>query len=724
MTANPRKLVIALLVLAPLLLIYLLYTRLDGGDDIDLTVRERVEDTRPRRATPPSDANTGRIGGIGVGTVRQTQFFHKNERGVVDREFGFDELLHRQGDQWEITKPYMRLFLPGFRCHVTANRGQVHCETALSGPVPGDAMFSGNVVIHVMPNEPNDLLAETYIYLDDVAFIAEQSLFATSGPIKFVSRVGQLVGRGLELVYDQGRNRLERFRIQQLESLRLRSADLLPLATTGRNPGAPGPRDAGPAQPTEPADANRPAIAGADVPIEPASDLYECVFWKNVRIETPEQIVAARRWLTINNILWSNSNAAAPETAAVASPPGPEQDPPDVVPYPGPNALDTSPSSFVALSSLPESAFDVVVTCDGGFVVGPKGIGTAAPEPNETTAVALDAEVTPELGSDPNRQTLYAEQIDVDAATSDIDLAGPVQIGFVIDVGDLTGRPGEPVPMTVTAQDAVRFLAATNQIHLQGDCTAMLRQTVAAADGTSFIEEYALSAPTLALDLIQEPNVSVRRLATSGGWVSVHGVRRIGDETSGWVLEGTRLDGDITGESLVLIGPGQLSVHNPQSTGAAADPNADAGAFSLRQPCIARMKGFERLTYSTAAQRIVAASNDWMELSYLPILDDGSYGPVATAYAGHIEVLLEPTPDDRVELDRLIASQGILYEDDTQQFAGSRLTYEHGAGRVRVTGDAAWPCYYNDVPVDQIDMDLSGRNASGQIQNFGTLQIR
>ena len=712
---------VGLVALGALLLVYLAYTRLGGAERIDLATRDPLG-----AAMPPTDArydsNAPRFGGTSVGAVRQTQFFHKNEQGVVDREFGFEELLHQQGDQWEITKPYMRLFTRHFRCHVTADRGQVQCEMASGQPVPDDARFSGNVVIHVIPNEPNDP-KELFIYLDDVAFIAERSLFSTPGPVKFVSRVAQLVGRGMELIYDEGRNRLELFRVQQLESLRARSADLAPLTEkTGR----------GTSPAAGPTDANTVVVAAGDAPTEGTPDLYECVFWKNVRIEAPEQVIVARQWLAINNILWRDDNAPvsgqpAPGTVSTVGAVLPEPNEPEVAPYPGPNALDTSPSNFIALSTLPESSFDIVITCDGGFVIGPKGIAADTVEPNETTPVAQDSDTWPADVPDPNHQTLAAEWIDVNGATSNVTLAGPVQIGFTLDANDLGGRDpsGELMPVTITAQDAVRFLAATNRILFEGDCIAKMQQAIEMPDAPPVRHEFVLRAPTLALDLIEDSNaprtkLRPRYVAAFGGPISLHGLRQVGEDIVGWVkLDGSRLDCNLPDEEFLVAGPGTISIHNAEP-----DPDADPNEFSLSQPCYALMSDFKRLTYSASAQRIVAASDERIQLGYVPILADGSYGPAVNADAGHIEMLLTRTADDQMELKALTASRGITFENDTQSFAGSVLTYEHASGLIHVTGDAAQPCYFNGFLVDQIDMDVSTGNVKAQFQDPGTLQVK
>jgi hypothetical protein len=181
--------------LAALLGVYGLYTRYNRTPpivaDIAKTLPAPVADVN---AGPPQGVDT--ILGVDIKGVEQTRFMHRNEKNQVDRVFGFEQLLHKQSKQWEITNPYMRLLFPTFRCEVTANRGKVQVEAVFSQLMAEDAQFSGNVVIHIVPTEPNDAL-ECFIHLDDVGFLAAKSLFSSAGAVRFLSRRAQLTGTGM-----------------------------------------------------------------------------------------------------------------------------------------------------------------------------------------------------------------------------------------------------------------------------------------------------------------------------------------------------------------------------------------------------------------------------------------------------------------------------------------------------------------------------------------------
>ena len=292
-----RKLVVGLVALAALIGVFLLYTRTNRTPPI-------IADVAKRAPMPVPDANAqaedtgGTVLGIDIGRVEQTRFLHRNEHNQVDRDFGFEQLLHQQGNQWEITQPYLKLFFPSFRCEVTANRGKVQVDAMYSQLVAGDARFSGNVVIHIAPAEPNAAL-ECFIHLDDVEFLAAKSLFSSAGAVRFLSRRAQLTGTGLELLYDGARSRLELFRIFDLDSLRLRSRDLGSVADL-----TPPRRPAGPASTPSPAAGQKAKEGGSETP---PADRYQCIFHRNVAIEMPDRLVTTREDLVIHSILWSGA---------------------------------------------------------------------------------------------------------------------------------------------------------------------------------------------------------------------------------------------------------------------------------------------------------------------------------------------------------------------------------------------------------------------------------
>jgi hypothetical protein len=708
MTLDLRRLFIGLAVLAGLLGVYLLYTRVSGSPPIDVHMAE------PSSGREAADA--GRIAEMPEAGVfaKRTTLRHTNDDNEVDREFGFEDLLYRENDQAEVTYPFMKLYLPSFRCDVTADRGSVQVKTAYNQPVPDDAFFEGNVVIHIIPDEPNDL-AESFIYLDHVAFIADQSLLSSSGPVTFVSRAARLSGTGIELIYDSARQRLELFRIVALDSLRLRRDQFQPDSlSTDREArdvvaetlarGSAGPAD---------------AVRDAADAVPPDEDVYACVFRKNVTITTPEQTVEAREWLAINNILWSGPREPEADTKAPADPNLPE-----AVPVPGPDALDTTPSQHLAFDAIPEEFYDIIVTCDAGFVVAPMGSGRLSADSGDAEEGSSASELPiGETEPSVDRQRATARRIDVDVAASNTTFVGPVEMAFTLDPNELTGGEavGEPMPVIVTAKEAVRFVAASNQILFDGGCRATARRTEPNAT-----TDFELTAPAFTLELVDTndgvglDSLAIRRFAAGGGQATLLIHRRAGAELVGWTeIVAARLDYDAEREFFTAYGPGMVVVHNARAPAGPLDPNA----LSLDRPCYAFLREFDTLVYSASSNQIVAVAEPHrLLLDYIPIVD-GEYGDAIHANAGFIELALTETDDGRLELASVTASRGVQYEDPKDQFRGDILFYDHTTSVVTVEGNEARPCYFNGRPVDHIEMNIETRRVKAELAGPGIAEV-
>jgi hypothetical protein len=716
MTATLRKLVVGLIVLAALIGVYWFYARANRTPPI----AAEIADTLP---APVADVNlsspqgVGTILGVDVGQVAQTRFLHRNENNRVDRVFGFEQLLHKESKQWEITNPYMKLLFPTFRCDVTANRGKVQVEAVFSQLMAEDAQFSGNVVIHIVPTDPNDAL-ECFIHLDDVGFLAAKSLFSSKGAVRFLSRQAQLTGTGMELIYDGGRSRLELFRIFKLDSLRLSSREMGSVAdlTPGQRPQAAAPALGDPARQT------RVAVDAS----MPAGDRYQCIFHRNVVIATPERVVAARDELAIDRILRPGSKKPdAPVQQAV------DRDDPNAAPHPGPDALVTTASSYSAISTIPPEAFDTVVTCEGGFEVTPMDgrlkIEDGRQKAQDSAALHPPSSVLPGLPSGtPDRQRATARRIHFDAFTTDTTLEGPVEMAFPLDPNGLGGAKttAQAMPMTVTAQKDVRYLAAVSQVLFEGGCqVAMLRSE------PNLTYEYLLTAPQLTLDIANDPNrpkgqtVTARRLITEGGPAALRILRK----ASGKLVGGTKLDAaqlqyEAGPRQFTALGPGEIWMRNDELLNPKADPNQ----FSLGRPCVARLTNFDKLTYSGATNRIVAEDDaQQLLLDYFP-LTNGRYDRQIRTVAGHVEASLQEVTKGHLELATLTATDGIEYDDEASgvNFVGSSLFYDYSQSLVAVRGGDAQRCYLNGALVDQIDLNLKTGHIKADIPAPSTFQVR
>ncbi len=727
MGLNLRKTIVGLSVLVILLGAYVTYTRVGGSTPVST------------QAVPQPDANdlvptpgdlSGQVGsGTQIQRIRGTQLIHTDATGAVDRNFGFEDLSHPEGKQWEATHPFMTLYQPGFKCSVTADKGQVQTESDFGRLIPNDALFSGHVVIHISASDPNNTL-EAFIYLDDVAFTAAKSLFSTSGPVRFISPVARLTGRGMELLYDEQRGRLELFRVQDLVSLLLRSEALQSLMKPPDRATESKPARPGGSRPEAKPPENAAPVAKA---ASPAPVAYECVLRKNVQIVTPKEIARAYDQFAINNILWAGpkteeSGGAKAATKSSDNRPKPEPNEPPGVP--SPRSDTTRGSNALTLESMPESLFDVVVTCKGGMVVRP--MGTAAPE-KDAVAGARTEEVSGfDETADASHQVIAARRIDVDASTGDADLPGPVRMTLWVDSNSLSGSEGkrQKVPLLVTSEK-VRYFAALKQIVLEGDCmeTAQWPEP----NGTG---EFVMKSPRLTLDLVEDSNavkkstaagerkqggtMDVRHAVASGGF-DLRIQRKNGLEVIGGVeMHGTQLDYDKPQDSYVATGPGYINLYNSEK----AAGGKDANDFSLRQPCYAFLRNFDRLTYSGVTNRIVGESAlKQLQLDYFPLVN-GRMERHIEADVGHVEAQLTPPSGNRMDLVTLEASEGIAFREGVRQLDGSTLFYDHTRGLMTIRGDANTPCYFNGTLVDGVEVDVKTGQAKANVIAPSTFGIK
>ena len=393
MRSASRKFYVWLICLGAVFVIYLLYSRISETPHIEI-------DTAAEPALPVADGNAGMsdseigmVGDVGVGTVRKARFTDLDRQKQLEREFGFEKLLHQRGDEWEIEKPYMNIFRPNLKCYITADRANVRVETTAGRHSPKDAALAGNVVIHILP-EKSSGLAESFIYLDDVIFVSEESQFSTAGPVKFISHDAQMLGQGMELVYNNELDRLEFLRIIHLETLRLKTSSSAPLFSPASTHVTDVPQKKQPS-----------SERGLQITERGDGEYYRCVFSKNVVIDGPEQLVFADE-ISINNII--QTRAPSEKSSGV-----------DTV---SANRAGTGAATVESGQEL----VDIVVTCDGGVLITPMDFPEAAKSPAE-----LDTDVTvtggrglKNFGDTGGRDTFIARKIDYCAVTEQVVLEG------------------------------------------------------------------------------------------------------------------------------------------------------------------------------------------------------------------------------------------------------------------------------------------------------------
>ena len=121
---------------------------------------------------PDIGGASGQIGEAKLGPVEEARFEYLDEKTrLIERVIGFETLLHEEGDQWVIDKPYMNIFEKGFRCDVTADKGTIQVENAEGlKPSPRDALLAGNVTIHIIPEEGKSFQESFFLFLSLTGF--------------------------------------------------------------------------------------------------------------------------------------------------------------------------------------------------------------------------------------------------------------------------------------------------------------------------------------------------------------------------------------------------------------------------------------------------------------------------------------------------------------------------------------------------------------------------
>ncbi len=489
--------------------VYLLYSRISETPSIKVDTSIESPGT-----AVDFDKEIGKIGDIGVGSVQKAKYIHLNENKEIDREFGFEKLLHKTGDEWDLEKPFINIFRPNLKCYVTSDRGNVQVETTVSGrPEPKDSMLSGNVVIHIVP-EDSDSTPESFIYLDDITYISERSYFTTEGPVRFVSADATMRGRGLEMVYNDARQRLEFLRIIHLDSMNLKqdsktsSPSSSPATTADTAPVTP--TQAETRKPPEPAAATADQKPTASQPKTQQARYYRCVLSKNVKIDSPEQLIFAYDKVFANNLLFSNApdekSTEADEAAKASGKTAQKSVTAEHPQAPVTVADSTNENSTTAVKpdepdESPQQLDDTIITCDNGILILPM----ASLETNknyaklELQASAIEDMTFENLGKNDGRTTFVARRIDYDAITEDIIAPGSSELTFYTKDQTASHSEETSVSVTITAQKQTRFLAASNQAIFEGDCFCKMPQKNLGDE-----QNYTLTSPKITVNFSQD----------------------------------------------------------------------------------------------------------------------------------------------------------------------------------------------------------------------------
>ncbi len=516
-----RKLVIWLVSLAAAMGMYLLYSQISGSPGIDPGAGPGYPD---KFADVNAAGGAGKIGDVSIDVIRQTKFEDRDPNtGRVWRQFGYALVLHKEGEVWEISRPYMNLLRKSFECYVKADKGLVEMESAARRPTAKDATFSGNVVIHIVPTAASRV-KESFIYLDDLIFLSERSQFSTAGPVRFESENVNMTGRGFELVFNKQTETIEFARLVHLESGRYRGPKA-GMFSGEQEAGGSKPAVvkagglAGAAQAAGDSGKKAAVVAAKDGGVgdggavkaaaDPAQgaeekkvgEYYKCIIRRNVLVETTDQVIFADDEVVINDIFWSKDTASEPNLtdandggapkAAVAAGQAKE------VEAQSGEVADVNMAAAGDANTPADEIIDVVVRCEGDVIFLPANSSRTLPDlvvgaADTARAAAMEAEAGDERARFGSRRIEYASE------TGDVAAEGnSVLRVYTNDV--FGGEPNEPaVPVTIEAADGMRFWGASDK--------AVFKEAVCRVpqQGLSVEREATFSTPRLTVNLLKD----------------------------------------------------------------------------------------------------------------------------------------------------------------------------------------------------------------------------
>ena len=688
MNLKLRKLYVWLISLGVILVIYFLYNQLNKTPQIntDIVQGESIS-SGDNGNVIGSGGEIGMIGKVGVKAVQKARYLHLNADKQLDREFGFEKLLYERGNEWEIEKPFMNIFRPDIKCSITADKGTVKVETALGRPNPKDATFTENVVIHIQP-ENNSNIQESFIYLDDVVFSGEKSQFSTDGPVKFISTGAEMLGTGLELIYNDQASQLELFRIVHLESLHLKPFTKASSPSASQTDIAIQPETEPPAESIT----NDIQKTQTSSPPEIKGKGYRCIFKKNVVIDCPEQLVFADE-ISISNI---NSNSRK-DVQLVNS-----DDTEDDYSEPENHTSQTTADQ--------QQLLDVVITCDGGIIVTPMSTSILntnedSSELNKDSTIIHGGKNPSDFGDSDTRPTFAADRIDYCLAENKVVMEGNCICTMVQDGSDIRKKH------TLSAPKVTVKLSRNKDERFP--------------DSEIDIEHLSASGQTVKLSTIKMAK------QTSQTPKNIDRTKKL---LGGVELKCLKFDYFPVRELFIATGPGVIKVDNSQISEQKIETDK-ADKFSLRKPCYAIVRNFDTLEYSMETNQVIADSESQeIVINYIPVTEVG-YGQQALATAGRIEAILceAETNNNITELSTLRATGGVTYEEEGKksrgnktsniQFVGSEFFYDADRSMITVRGDDIQPCYFNNALVSGIEYNLKTGKAKTKITAPGTFQL-
>ncbi len=355
---NIRKILIAVISISIVVLIYMLATHFAGTSKIE---REIIESE-----LVIDDANdvekletVGSIGDLEPGQVTEARYSIQDPQSKeIKRIFGFSKLLRQAGDNWDLEKPYMKMLEDDYTCELISDSGTVQIELVGNQPTPKDARLEGNVVVKFEPT-PGSSVKAGRIYMDDVIFSSDNSQFSTDGPVRFVSDDAEMVGTGMELIYNAMSQRIEYFRIIDLDFVHVKSYEKKASSETESACANGNQLKTDQVNSTVASTSGSNSNESINDPNAKPENKYRCVVNNNVVIKYGQQQIYSDE-VVLSNILFSNNENKAEKAK---SKPQTEN-----------NTVDTAENTTeTGLNQDPDQqeVTEIFITCDGSITLRP-----------------------------------------------------------------------------------------------------------------------------------------------------------------------------------------------------------------------------------------------------------------------------------------------------------------------------------------------------------------
>jgi hypothetical protein len=723
------------------LLIFLFY-RIFGNIGIIKVNRTnyQIEQTDMNGFT--SDSNAGRVGQAKIEYVQRARFETVDQKTrKLKRVVGFEKVLHKTGDEWELDKPYMNVFQDNLRCNITALTGTVEIENVEgANPTPKQAVMKGNVIVHVIPQGKTDS-SDSFIYLKEVTYDSDRSMLWSNNDVNYVSADADMMGKGLEIVFNSATNKLEYLKIKKVDYLNIKKLVKVPGSEANSvaktSPTAEKAEQAAPSKTAEPVTVAAKAPEPCGVPdktIAKKEDNYQCQFKENVVIEYKDEVVLADQ-IAITNLLFAQK-----EEQPLESQPQPQPQ--------SPQPKSQSPSSLSKTQTAPQGpavvAEDMIkaeemkeppaawrqkpviakVRCDGPMIVKPalsKLFDDDFKPAKFKGYNQLGSELLSRLGQ---RNVLIGQQVGYDIAAQTANATGMVELVFYSQMETAKGR--KKIPFIISAKKRAQFIVPKKEATFYGDVKGrFVKQTGLYDEEDSFYGSKLIAQLTEkrgSNDIMNASDVS--HITVLGPNVRLESIKTLNKAKLSHVrLKSERIDYDKATENIIATGKGKIEYNST-----AENTSSASGQKALDKPCYALVEGFTKLVWDTNTLQVHATSEkaNGIHIGYLPVLETGGYGPRITIDTKQVDVNYYEPVKGKAQLKNLNATGGIVYfEQNRYEFAGKELHYNAMKDFMTIYSSPEIPCMLNGVFADGIEYNLKTGEANSTLsRGVGVMPVR